>query len=80
MWNYLREPLGEGFCTVVSRSCEKRAVAEGQQKGGLDKRIGGKERKPGKKYVQRGRKGYQQKREVGGSVAEGSLERCWQVA
>lgn len=48
MWNYLREPLGEDFCTVVSRSCEKRAVAEGWQKGGLDRRISGKERKPGK--------------------------------
>lgn len=34
MWNYLREPPGEDFCTVVSRSCEKRAVAEGWQKGG----------------------------------------------
>lgn len=48
MWNDLREPLREGFCVAVLRSCEERAVAEGWQKGGLDRRISGKERKPGK--------------------------------
>lgn len=65
---------------------KRRAVAEGwQEERGVNERIRGEERKPGKK-VQDGRQkeSCQQRKgrgtEVEEEVAEGSLGKCWQMS
>ena len=82
VWNYLRESLGEDFFTVVSRSCEKRAVAERWQEVGVGVAKGSAERRGSREGVCGGGESVTHRRGRWKALppAEGSLGKYWQMA